>query len=114
PDALAESAGAGTAEDEREVEGLGVGHGRGHRRFFLLVTLCGGRRSGTTSSNVEVKGNPAMDRIPGHLRRELTVGEVAARSGVPVSTLHFYEAKGLIRSHRSPGNQRRYDRDVLR
>ena len=45
---------------------------------------------------------------------ELSVGEVAKRSGVAVSALHFYERKGLIRSHRSGGNQRRYDRDVLR
>jgi len=44
----------------------------------------------------------------------LSVGEVARRSGVAVSTLHFYEAKGLIGSHRTPGNQRRYARDVLR
>jgi MerR family redox-sensitive transcriptional activator SoxR len=44
----------------------------------------------------------------------LTVGEVARRSGVAVSTLHFYEAKGLISSARSAGNQRRYARDVLR
>ena len=44
----------------------------------------------------------------------LAVGEVARRSGVPVSTLHFYETKGLISSHRTPGNQRRYPRDVLR
>lgn len=47
-------------------------------------------------------------------RRELTVGEVAARSGVAVSTLHFYETKGLIKSMRSRGNQRRYPRSVLR
>lgn len=45
---------------------------------------------------------------------ELSVGEVAERSGVALSALHFYERKGLIRSHRSGGNQRRYDRDVLR
>jgi MerR family redox-sensitive transcriptional activator SoxR len=45
---------------------------------------------------------------------ELTVGEVAARSGLAVSALHFYERKGLIRSRRTEGNQRRYDRDVLR
>jgi MerR family redox-sensitive transcriptional activator SoxR len=31
-----------------------------------------------------------------------------------VSTLHFYEEKGLIRSWRNQGNQRRYKRDVLR
>lgn len=43
-----------------------------------------------------------------------TVGEVAARCGVNVSALHFYEKKGLIRSWRSVGNQRRYKSDVLR
>lgn len=46
--------------------------------------------------------------------RELSVGEVAERSGVAVSTLHFYETKGLIRSHRNRGNQRRYPRSILR
>jgi MerR family redox-sensitive transcriptional activator SoxR len=46
--------------------------------------------------------------------RALTVGELAARSGVAVSTVHFYEAKGLIKGWRSSGNQRRYRRDVLR
>ena len=45
---------------------------------------------------------------------ELSVGEVARRSGVSVSALHFYEAKGLIQSQRSGGNQRRYARDTLR
>jgi MerR family redox-sensitive transcriptional activator SoxR len=50
----------------------------------------------------------------GRIRRELSVGEAAERSGVAVSTLHFYESKGLIRSSRSGGNQRRYARDVLR
>ena len=44
----------------------------------------------------------------------LSVGEVARRSGVSVSALHFYEAKGLIGSCRTQGNQRRYKRDVLR
>lgn len=44
----------------------------------------------------------------------LSVGEVAKRSGVAVSTLHFYETKGLISSTRSSSNQRRYDRKVLR
>lgn len=44
----------------------------------------------------------------------LTVGEVAQRSGLAVSALHFYEAKGLIASTRSDGNQRRYPRAVLR
>ncbi|MCX2900208.1 redox-sensitive transcriptional activator SoxR [Pseudomonas mandelii] len=49
-----------------------------------------------------------------HLHRELTVGQVAARSGVAVTALHFYETKGLIKSNRNSGNQRRYPREVLR
>ncbi len=44
----------------------------------------------------------------------LTVGEVARRSGTTVATLHFYESKGLIRSFRTAGNQRRYMRGTLR
>jgi MerR family redox-sensitive transcriptional activator SoxR len=46
--------------------------------------------------------------------KALTVGEVATRSGVTVSALHFYERQGLIRSQRTVGNQRRYPRDTLR
>lgn len=49
-----------------------------------------------------------------HDRGELTVGELAARSGVAVSALHFYERQGLITSRRTTGNQRRYRRDALR
>ena len=50
----------------------------------------------------------------GDARAVLSVGEVAARSGVAVSTLHFYEKKGLIEGWRTSGNQRRYPRGVLR
>lgn len=46
--------------------------------------------------------------------RELTVGQVAQRSGIAISALHFYEREGLIRSRRTAGNQRRYSRDTLR
>jgi MerR family transcriptional regulator, redox-sensitive transcriptional activator SoxR len=52
--------------------------------------------------------------LPQGMTGELSVGEVAKRSGVAVSTLHFYEAEGLIQSWRNQGNQRRYPRDVLR
>jgi len=45
---------------------------------------------------------------------ELTIGEVAARSGVAPSALRFYERRGLISATRTDGNQRRYDRAVLR
>lgn len=57
-----------------------------------------------------MKKNKEEDAI----KRELTVGEVAKRTGVAVSALHFYEQKGLITSRRNSGNQRRYHRDVLR
>ncbi|PTY05273.1 redox-sensitive transcriptional activator SoxR [Opitutaceae bacterium EW11] len=53
--------------------------------------------------------NPSED-----IHRDLGVGEVASRSGVAVSTLHFYESKGLIHSWRNAANQRRYPREVLR
>ncbi|MCW1936254.1 redox-sensitive transcriptional activator SoxR [Pseudomonas sp. MDMC_285] len=55
-----------------------------------------------------------MDTHRSFHERPLTVGQVAERSGVAVSTLHFYETKGLIHSQRNAGNQRRYRRDVLR
>jgi MerR family redox-sensitive transcriptional activator SoxR len=48
--------------------------------------------------------------VPG----EITVGQLAERSGVAVSALHFYEAKGLLTARRTSGNQRRYPRVTLR
>jgi len=45
---------------------------------------------------------------------ELTIGEVVERSGVTASALRFYERRGLIAAARTDGNQRRYDRSVLR
>jgi MerR family redox-sensitive transcriptional activator SoxR len=45
---------------------------------------------------------------------ELTIGEVSARSGVAPSALRFYEAEGLVSARRTDGNQRRYDRAMLR
>jgi MerR family transcriptional regulator, redox-sensitive transcriptional activator SoxR len=44
----------------------------------------------------------------------LSIGEVSARSGVATSALRFYESQGLLASQRTSGNQRRYDRAVLR
>ncbi len=45
---------------------------------------------------------------------DLSVGDMAARSGVAISTLHYYEDLGLIESWRTPANHRRYDRRELR
>jgi MerR family redox-sensitive transcriptional activator SoxR len=44
----------------------------------------------------------------------LTVGEVSDRSGVASSALRYYEHEGLIAATRTSGNQRRYQRSVLR
>jgi MerR family transcriptional regulator, redox-sensitive transcriptional activator SoxR len=44
----------------------------------------------------------------------LTVSEVAGRSGFAPSALRFYEREGLIAATRTTGNQRRYQRSVLR
>jgi MerR family redox-sensitive transcriptional activator SoxR len=44
----------------------------------------------------------------------LTVSEVARRSGFAPSALRFYERQGLIHASRTSGNQRRFERNVLR
>ena len=48
------------------------------------------------------------------MTHQLTIGELASRSGVAPSALRFYEAQGLIHADRTSGNQRRYDRATLR
>src|SRR5207247_1120460 len=45
---------------------------------------------------------------------ELTIGELSARSALAPSALRFYETQGLIAAHRTNGNQRRYERAILR
>lgn len=51
---------------------------------------------------------------PAAIAKELTIGELSARSGVSSSALRFYERQGLIHSRRTTGNQRRYHRTTLR
>ncbi|RZS34888.1 MerR family redox-sensitive transcriptional activator SoxR [Herbihabitans rhizosphaerae] len=51
-----------------------------------------------------------MSKLPD----SLTIGQVSDRSGVPHTALRFYEERGLIASRRSAGNQRRYERAILR
>jgi len=48
------------------------------------------------------------------MTRELTIGELSARSGVTQSALRFYEREGLISARRTGGNQRRYPSVALR
>lgn len=66
------------------------------------------------SSPLEVKprfrDSPEVPLLPDLI----TIGELAARSGVATSALRFYESVGLIRAERTPANQRRYPRYVLR
>ena len=50
---------------------------------------------------------PALDT-------EITIGELARRSGVATSALRFYESRGLITSSRTNGGQRRFARPTLR
>jgi MerR family transcriptional regulator, redox-sensitive transcriptional activator SoxR len=45
---------------------------------------------------------------------ELTIGEVAARSGVATSALRYYEERGLITADRAGSGHRRYPRYILR
>jgi MerR family redox-sensitive transcriptional activator SoxR len=45
---------------------------------------------------------------------ELSIGELASRSGIAASALRFYEAEGLLQATRTEGNQRRYSRATLR
>jgi MerR family transcriptional regulator, redox-sensitive transcriptional activator SoxR len=49
-----------------------------------------------------------------HKLDQLTIGELAERSGVAPSALRYYEAQGLITAARTSGNQRRYERATLR
>lgn len=44
----------------------------------------------------------------------LTIGEVAARSGVATSALRFYEDRGLIAPERTDSGHRRYPRATIR
>jgi MerR family transcriptional regulator, redox-sensitive transcriptional activator SoxR len=48
------------------------------------------------------------------MQEALTIGEVAARSGVATSALRFYEDQGLIRAQRTDSGHRRYPRTVIR
>lgn len=56
--------------------------------------------------HLKSRGGPTEDR--------LTVSEVASRSGFAPSALRYYESAGLLGAERTDGNQRRYDRSVLR
>jgi MerR family redox-sensitive transcriptional activator SoxR len=54
--------------------------------------------------------------MSGHISSKdlLSIGQIAARAGVPVSTVRYYETLGLIPAVRSAGNARLFPRHILR
>jgi MerR family transcriptional regulator, redox-sensitive transcriptional activator SoxR len=56
----------------------------------------------------------SLERFLDHAMKQLTIGQLSQRSGVAASALRFYEERGLIRSSRTPGNQRVYAQATLR
>ena len=62
---------------------------------------------------VRLKSSDLCDSIP-VVPEMLTIGELAARSGVATSALRFYEERGLISSERASSGHRRFNRPVIR
>lgn len=48
------------------------------------------------------------------MKRGLSIGDLASRTGLSVSAIRFYEKKGLITPDRNDGNQRRYEGSDIR
>ena len=48
------------------------------------------------------------------MKRGLSIGDLAVRTGLSVSAIRFYERKGLITPDRNDGNQRRYEGSDIR
>lgn len=48
------------------------------------------------------------------IEREISIGAMAERTGVPVSAIRFYEREGLMAPRRTRGGQRRYPRADIR
>lgn len=48
------------------------------------------------------------------MKRGLSIGDLAGRTGLSVSAIRFYEKKGLITPDRNAGNQRRYEGSDIR
>lgn len=49
-----------------------------------------------------------------HANDVISIGDLAARTGVSVSAIRFYEGKGMITPFRSSGGQRRFLRSDIR
>ena len=88
-----------------------VGHGNvdvfklRHRNFLSFMDLFGYRNP---SSKLEVNEKEMLRN------RGLSIGDIARRTGLAVSAIRYYEAEGLIRSWRTEGGQRRFERADIR
>ena len=49
-----------------------------------------------------------------HARPQITIGQLASRTGLAVSAIRFYEEKGLVHPGRNAGGQRRFERSDIR
>lgn len=59
----------------------------------------------SSSSSLEVKGSKSM--------AEMSISQVTQQTGVPPSTLRYYEEVGLLRPVRRVGGRRHYDEKVI-
>jgi len=48
------------------------------------------------------------------MKRGLSIGDLASRTGLSVSAIRFYEKKGLVTPDRNEGNQRRFEGSDIR
>lgn len=48
------------------------------------------------------------------MKRGLSIGDLASRTGLSVSAIRFYEKKGLVTADRNEGNQRRFEGSDIR
>ena len=48
------------------------------------------------------------------MKRDLSIGDLAKRTGLSVSAIRFYETRGLINPYRNAGGQRRFERSDIR
>ena len=46
--------------------------------------------------------------------QEISIGQLATRTGLAVSAIRYYETQGLLAPHRNAGGQRRYPKSDIR
>jgi DNA-binding transcriptional MerR regulator len=65
---------------------------------------------GTVNPDVDVRGKGLLRETEDERMR---IGELAAKSGVSVRALRYYEEQGLLRPERSPSGQRHYPDEAV-